>query len=91
MKIINALLSQMKKTDNTSTDRLEKSRVRSTLEDMCAKYLTEPESILEFEALPNALPFVISVLEEPVFLEKYEFEQVSETLFQIREKEIQLI
>lgn len=91
MKIINALLSQMKRTDNTSTDRLEKSRVRSTLEDMCAKYLIEPESILEFEALPNALPFVISVLEEPVFLEKYEFEQVSETLFQIREKEIQLI
>lgn len=91
MKIINALLFQMKRTDNTSTDRLEKNRVRSTLEDMCAKYLTEPESILEFEALPNALPFVISVLEEPVFLEKYEFEQVSETLFQIREKEIQLI
>lgn len=91
MKIINALLSQMKRTDNTSTDRLEKNRVRSTLEDMCAKYLIEPESILEFEALPNALPFVISVLEEPVFLEKYEFEQVSETLFQIREKEIQLI
>lgn len=91
MKIINALLSQMKRTDNTSTDRLEKNRVRSTLEDMCVKYLTEPESILEFEALPNALPFVISVLEEPVFLEKYEFEQVSETLFQIREKEIQLI
>lgn len=91
MKIINALLSQMKRTDNTSTDRLEKNRVRSTLEDMCAKYLTEPESILEFEALPNALPFVISVLEEPVFLEKYEFEQVYETLFQIREKEIQLI
>lgn len=81
----------MKRTDNTSTDRLEKNRVRSTLEDMCSKYLTEPESILEFEALPNALPFVISVLEEPVFLEKYEFEQVSETLFQIREKEIQLI
>lgn len=81
----------MKRTDNTSTDRLEKNRVRSTLEDMCAKYLIEPESILEFEALPNALPFVISVLEEPVFLEKYEFEQVSETLFQIREKEIQLI
>lgn len=91
MKVINALLSQMKKTDNTSVDRLEKNRVRASLEDLCAEYLTTPDSTLEFETLPNALPHVISVLEEPIFLEKYEFQQVSETLFQIREKEIQLL
>ena len=91
MKVINALLSQMKKTDNTSVDRLGKNRVRSTLEDLCTEFLTTPDTVLEFEALPNALPYVISVLEEPIFLEKYEFQQVSETLFQIKEKEIQLL
>lgn len=91
LKIFDALVSSMRKTDNTSQEHLEKNRIRSTLESMCDKMLTDGTSILEFEALPNALPYVVSILEEPMFLEKYEFEQVSESLFKIRPKEINLM
>ena len=91
LKIVSALMSNMKKTDNTSTEHLEKNRIRSTLESMCDRMLADGTSILEFEALPNTLPYVVSILEEPMFLEKYEFEQVSESLFHIKPKEINLM
>lgn len=91
MKIVHALLSKMKKNDTLSTEHLEKNKLRASLEDLCNKYLEGDSNILEFEALPKALPFIIEILEEPVFLEKYEFQQVSESIFQIRAKEINLI
>lgn len=91
MKVINALFENMKKTDNTSTEHLEKNRIRSTIEDLCNKHLTDGDYVLEFEALPSSLPYVVSILEEPMFLERYEFQQVSESIFQMRMKEINLI
>lgn len=90
MKIFNALATVMKKTDNTSQEHFEKNRIRSTLEDMCNKYLEGDSNVLEFEVLPKALPYIVSILSEPLFLEKYEFQQVSASLFQIRLKEIDL-
>lgn len=91
LKVINALFQTMRKTDNTSTEHLEKNRIRSTLESLCDEKLADGTSILQFEALPSALPYVISILEEPMFLEKYDFEQVSETIFQIKPKEMNLL
>jgi len=91
LKVIDALMNNMKKSDTTSMEHLEKNRVRSTLEELCDKYLSDGTGILEFEALPNALPYVVSVLEEPMFLERFEFQQVSETLFQIKAKEVNLM
>lgn len=91
LKVVEALMSSMKKTDNTSSEHLEKNRIRSTLEDLCNTHLTDGTSVLEFEALSSALPYVVSILEEPMFLEKYEFQQVSETLFQIKTREVNLM
>lgn len=91
MKIINALLANAKKHDSTSSDHLEKNRIRSTIEEMCSKYLDGNDDIIEFEALPSALPFVVSVLDEPVFLERYEYQQVADSLFQVRERELQIM
>lgn len=86
-----AIFTSLRRVDNTSTEHLEKNRIRSTLESYCNDMLADGTSILTFEALPSALPYVISILEEPMFLEKYDFEQVSETLFNIMPKEINLI
>lgn len=91
LKVFQALASSMRRVDTTSTEHLEKNRIRSTLESFCNDMLADGTSILTFEALPSALPYVISILEEPMFLEKYDFEQVSETLFNIMPKEINLI
>lgn len=91
LKVIDAFFKTLHKTDNTSTEHLEKNRIRSTLESLCEDKLSDGTSILTFEALPSALPYVISILEEPMFLEKYDFEQVSETIFKIKPKEMNLL
>lgn len=92
MKFINALFANMRKTDNTSTDHLERNRLRATLEGLCAEYLDgDEDDILEFEASEKALPYVVSILEEPVFLDKFEFQQVDDSLFQIRQRELSIM
>ena len=84
MKLLNALAETAKKRDNIPMERLEASKVRATIEDYCDKYLTSPNEIFQFEALPSAL-------ESPQFLEKYEFSQVTESCFMIRLKDLNLI
>lgn len=91
MKLLNALAETAKKRDNIPMERLEASKVRATIEDYCDKYLTSPNEIFQFEALPSALDAVITVLESPQFLEKYEFSQVTESCFMIRLKDLNLI
>lgn len=91
MKVFEVLKDNMTKKDNSSSERLERNRVRATIESICEDRLKDSGDILTFEALPNAINDVISVLEEPVLAEKYEFVQVSETLFQIRMKELDII
>lgn len=91
IKIITALIETFKKKDTTSMEHLEKNRIRSTIEGLCNKYLVTSDAILEFEASKSALPYVVSILEEPLFLEKYDFMQMTESLFQMRMKEINLM
>lgn len=91
MEVFEILKDSMAKKDNSSSERLERNRVRATIESMCESRLTDSSDILTFEALPNAINDVISVLEEPVLSEKYEFVQVSETLFKIKLRELDII
>lgn len=90
MEIFTVLKDKMSKKDTTSTDRLERNRVRATIESICDANLKDSFDVLTFEALPSAINDVISVLEEPRLKEKYEFIQVSETLFQIKMKELNI-
>lgn len=90
MKVFEVLRDNMSKKDNSSSERLERNKVRATIEAMCEDRLKDSSDIFTFEALPNAINDVISVLEEPVLAEKYEFVQVSETLFKIKLKELDI-
>lgn len=91
MKVFEVLKENMSKKDNSSSERLERNRVRATIETMCEDRLKDSSDILTFEALPSAINDVISVLEEPVLQEKYDFVQISETLFSIRLKELDIM
>lgn len=91
MKSLDALFSVRKRRDTVATEHLEKNRIKATLEGMCSKYLLADGDIFEFEALPKALPYVVDILEERDFLEKYEFMQVSDSLFQVRERPMDLM
>lgn len=91
MKVFDVLKDNLSKKDTSSTERLERNRVRASIESMCEDRLKDSNDILTFEALPSAINDVVSVLEEPVLAEKYEFVQVSETLFKIKLKELDII
>ena len=91
MKVFNALVTSMKKSDIRPMERLEQSKVRATIERYCAQYLQDSSDIFEFEALPNALDATLAVLDSRQFQEKYEFEQVSETCFAVKMRELDLI
>ena len=80
----------LQKKDNTADDRLEYNRIRSTIEDYCAEYLKDSSSILKFEALPNVMDATVEFLESRAFQDKYEFQQVTETCFIVRLREIDL-
>ena len=57
MKTFNELVKKLSKKDNTPVERLELSKVRSTLEEQCEKYLVDTDDIYQFEALPSAINF----------------------------------
>lgn len=91
MKIWYALGEKAKVKDNTPMERLEYSKVRTTIEAKCEEYLKGPGDIFRFEALPQAIDATLACLESPAFLEKYEFAQVSETCFDIRLHELNIL
>lgn len=91
MKIFNALIKNSKKKDTLPLERLEYNRVRATIEENCEKYLLSVDDIFKFEALPSALDATLAVLEGVAFMEKYEFTQVSETCFEVRLRELDIL
>ena len=91
MKIVKALLSTMKKKDVVSQERFVYNQTRQTIEELCNKYLMNTEDILRFEALPSTIDDTVAILESDYFKERYEFSQVSETLFDVRLRELNIL
>lgn len=90
MKSFNLLLEKMNKKDYSSHERLEKSKVRAAIESICQENLQDFDDIMVFEALPNAIDNTLAVIEEPMLSSKYEFEQIDESLFRVRLREISI-
>lgn len=90
-KLFSALIETSKKRDDTPMERLEYNRVRATIEEQCEKYLKQSDDIYKFEALPSAIDATLACLESTQFLEKYEFSQVSETCFEVRLRELDIL
>ena len=91
MKLFNALANVSRRKDDTPTEKLEYNRVRATIEEQCEKYLKDSEDVFKFEALPSAIDATLSCLESKHFLERYEFNQISETCFIVRLRELDIL
>ena len=91
MKIFQALADAKKKEATLSTEKFETSRVRATIEKYCEQYLKDSEDLFTFEALPSAIDATLDVVESRSFQEKYEFAQISETCFMVRQRELDII
>lgn len=91
MKFFNALAQVSRRRDDTPLERLEYNRVRATIEEQCTRYLKSSDDVFKFEALPSAIDATLACLESSQFLERYEFNQVSETCFVVRLKELDIL
>lgn len=91
MELINALIKAYRNKDNAPTERLEYNQVRSTIEAYCEEYLTDVKQIFKFEALPSAIDATLAYLDSKQFAEKYEFQQVSETIFLIKLRALEIL
>lgn len=91
MKIFNALKRSADKRDNTPSERLEYRRVGIAIEELCDEYLKNSTDILDIEALPAVLDSTLAFLESDRFLDQFEFSQVSETIFMLRKRALDLL
>ena len=91
MKVFQALKEKGNKKDKISQERFELNKTRASIEELCNKYLTNTEDTLRFEASEGELSNVISILQSQYFTDRYEFEQVSSTLFDIRLKAFDIL
>lgn len=90
-EFIPLLVKRFAKNGKTTSQRLEKNKVRASIESLCRTHLSDYDAVLTFEALPNAIDATLEVIEEPALADKYDFFQYSETLFQVRLKEYDLL
>ena len=90
MKIFTALKYTYRKPENVTLDRLNVNLTRKAIETNCDKYLKNARDILEFEALPSVINETLEVLASKSFQDKYEFSQISESCFRIKQRELNL-
>lgn len=91
MKLLNAIATNSKKKDTTTSEKFEYNRVRVTIEAQCERYLHQEGDVFKFEALPTAIDATLAYLESAQFLDKYEFSQVSETCFLVRLRPLDIL
>lgn len=78
--------------DNSSSERLQRNKVRASLEQMLSEQLTGSDDVLEFEVTKqNMLNDIIAVIDEAPLVDKYVIMQSPDTItiFTAREKEIE--
>lgn len=84
MRTFKLLLHKVFKREKTDSDRMERNRIRNAIETMAQTYLTDYDSVLLFEVLPECLDNALIVVEEEALRERYDIFQESETLFKIQ-------
>ena len=90
MKLFNALKYTFRRPENVTLDRLNINLTRKAIESNCEKYLKNASDILVFEALPEVINETLEVLSMKTFQDKWEFEQISESCFKIKQRELYL-
>lgn len=93
-KTLNSILaSGLKRTKSSSTIRIERTRVRKTLEASLDSYLKSPGDIYVFEVDKSILDTMIAVIDQPPLSLKYNIIQLEEEggrLFQAQLKVLDL-
>lgn len=73
--------SRYGKKESVADEQVTKTMVKNSIISLCDEYLVDVDSVLDFEVLPNELPYAVTVIEEEPLKSKYEINQVSKTMF----------
>lgn len=91
MKTFQLLKRKLFAKKKTSSERLERNRVRNAIETMAQTYLTDFDSVLTFEVLPKYLDSALIVIEESDLRSRYDIVQCDDTLFKMCLKDLGLL
>lgn len=80
-----------KSNDRTATVEMQRRQcVKNDISSLCEKYLNGAGQVLKFEVSVSDLPHVIAVIDEEPLKSMYNIVQVSQTLFEVSLKELEL-
>lgn len=74
----------------TNQALLAKQRVKNSILSVCDTNLVDADDVLTFEVLGTDLQYAVSVIVEEPLKSKYEINQISETLFTAKLREVDL-
>ena len=72
------------KSNIEARDIMQKQKVKNKILELCDKHLSSSKDIFIFEILPNDLPYAVSVIVEEPLVSKYVINQVSNSIFVVR-------
>ena len=76
--------------NNNSADLKRKVIVKNKLQEVCDSYLENADDVLEIEVLPDSLQYILLSIDEEPLRSKYVFNQLSESIFQVKPREVSL-
>lgn len=86
LQAIKSLFLTKEKVDNSL---LELNYKIQSIDSMAEEYLENFDDELEFEVYPNTLALAMKAMNSEELTDKYEFSQISNTMFSVRLKEMQ--
>ena len=79
----------LKSNDGSSKEIMEKQKIKNELMGVC-ETLKDPLDVLMIEVSPKNLGYVLEVIMEEPLISSFSFSQVSETMFAVQLREIEL-
>lgn len=90
---MNEIISLLKKKyskPKQNTDLVRQMGIATKIDNMCTKYLQSSGDIFRFEVLGDDLAYAIIVIDDEPLVNKFVINQISETIFEARLRQIQL-
>jgi hypothetical protein len=75
---------------SATLEQMSRQRVKNTISNLCKKYLQEAGQVFTFEVTRKDLPYAIIAIDEEPLKSMYNIQQISETIFQVSLKELEL-
>lgn len=64
--------------------------IATKIDNMCTKYLQSSEDVFRFQVLGDDLAYAVIVIDDEPLVNKFVINQISETIFEARLRQIQL-